>query len=54
MVLGQIFHELLVFARPFDGEPAFGGHGEEPVRARATAASNGTETLAGLQLTTGR
>jgi len=33
VVLGQIFHEFLIFARPFDGKPAFGSHGELPARA---------------------
>lgn len=33
VVLGQIFHEFLIFARPFDGKPAFGSHGGLPARA---------------------
>jgi hypothetical protein len=33
VVLGQIFHEFLIFARPFNGKPAFGSHGELPARA---------------------
>lgn len=33
VVLGQIFHEFLIFAGPFDGKPAFGSHGELPARA---------------------
>jgi hypothetical protein len=30
---GQIFHEVLILGRSFDGEPAFGRHGEWAARS---------------------
>jgi hypothetical protein len=48
----QLFHEILIFACPLDGKPAFGGHVESSARAREIAASCTTQILSTVQLAT--